>query len=103
MRNSDVTVVVTEQLANEFKGRVDPRKLEVIYTSVRLRDTKTIDTKLPRFKERYGLHDKLVLIYNGSLGAWNDPQVMASVFRKLGEHRKNLYLLVLTVAVSLFY
>lgn len=93
---SDMVLSVTEQFAEELKKLSSNSKIEVIYNCVKTEDYKIDRGKIKELRQAYGLPDKTIFVYNGSLGVWNDPALMVSMFHKLQSVRNDVFLLVLT-------
>lgn len=96
IKHSDSVVFVTEQFAEEMKKRYKVSDYCVIHNTVVVEKYVRDNVKIAAMKKKYNLSDKVIVVYNGSLGVWNDPEILSAVFRKLGEVNRNMFLLVLT-------
>lgn len=96
LKSSDTILAVTEQFAEELKKSSRNMKMEVIYNCVNMEDYKMDHCKIKELRHAYDLPDKTIIVYNGSLGVWNDPELMVRIFHTLLSVRQDVFFLVLT-------
>jgi glycosyltransferase involved in cell wall biosynthesis len=93
---SDRVVALSEPFAKRICGIADRYDSEVIYAPADL-PTFAAGRRLRRERRlQLGLSDKTVFVYNGSLHAWHDPQLLAEIFRRIVAASGHAKLLVIT-------
>jgi glycosyltransferase involved in cell wall biosynthesis len=93
---SDITIALSQTFADHLRA-IDPRaNCHVVYTSVDVERFRKARELRAQRREQFGFHDSKVFVYNGSLGSWHDPELLARMYRLFGEASGNAKLLVLT-------
>lgn len=96
LQNSDVTVAITEEFAEELY-KIEPiNRKEVIHNTVNVKEFSRTEEERLQLRKKLGISDNVVLVYNGSLGTWNDPELMIEVFQKLLKSIENMVFMIFT-------
>ena len=93
---SDITIALSESFAEHIHN-IDPQTpCQVIYTSVDVEKFKLARGLREQRRKQLGLCDSKVFVYNGSLGSWHAPELLARIYGSLRQAAGDAKLLVLT-------
>jgi len=94
LKNSNITVAITEKFAEELR-KIEPfNRKEVIHNTVNIKEFFHTEEGRQNLRKELGISDNIVLVYNGSLGTWNDPELMVEVFQNLLKSTGNMLLMI---------
>lgn len=93
---SDKVIALSESFAERIAGIVGTANCSVIYASAAVEKFVTSPELRNLRRRELGLEGRDVLVYSGSLPFWHDPQLIAAVFKAMGQALNNPGLLVLT-------
>jgi glycosyltransferase involved in cell wall biosynthesis len=96
VRHSDITIALSESFADHVRLIHAGAATEVVYTSVDVKKFKLARDLRPDRRRQLNYGHNLVFVYNGSLGTWHDPALLARMYASFRRPECNTRLLVLT-------
>jgi glycosyltransferase involved in cell wall biosynthesis len=96
IKRSDVTIALSKSFAEHIHS-IEPRAIcQVVYTSVDVAKFKLARGLRTQKRKQLGFGNSKVFVYNGSLGSWHDPELLARMYRSFRQSVGDTSLLVLT-------
>jgi glycosyltransferase involved in cell wall biosynthesis len=94
LRNAAGIVVIGRCMEERLIGKgIDPAKIHFIPTSAP-QQVRPMAHRHNRFRQRFGLQDKFVVMYSGNMGLLHDFDTLLSVARSLADHPEIRFLFV---------
>lgn len=94
--NSSRVVALSQEFSAQVKSIFSRCDVDIVYAGVDVTKFRRDDEARGETRGQLGLKDKMVLIYVGGLGSWNDPEIVVNVFSALEKRCKNSFLIILT-------
>jgi glycosyltransferase involved in cell wall biosynthesis len=96
LRRCDKVIALSDSFATRI-GQLEKRAdSAVIYASADLQEFERARQLRDLKRRELGLEGKTVFVYNGGLGAWHDPSLLAQVFKAAAQALSDTKLLVIT-------
>jgi glycosyltransferase involved in cell wall biosynthesis len=95
-RRSEKVIALSESFADHVHDIHPQTNCAVIYTSVHVEKFKEARLLREQRRRELGFGDSKVFVYNGSLGSWHDPVLLAEIYRSLRQSLGDAKLLVIT-------
>jgi len=95
-RRSEKVIALSESFADHVHDIHPQTNCAVIYTSVHVEKFKEARRLREQRRQELGFGDSKVFVYNGSLGTWHDPVLLAQIYRSLRQTLGDTKLLVIT-------
>jgi glycosyltransferase involved in cell wall biosynthesis len=95
-RKSDVVIALSDSFADHVRTVCPEVNCAIVYSTVDVEKAKESRQLREVRRQQLGFVDKTVFVYNGSLGSWHDPALLAKVYGSLRHSLGESRLLVLT-------
>lgn len=96
INRSHTTIALSESFAEHIHNIDSQAICQIICTSVDVEKFKLARGQREQRRKQLGFDDSKVFVYNGSLGSWHDPELLARIYGSLRQAAGHTKLLVLT-------
>lgn len=95
VKESDTIIGISKEHTKYIEKLYDTKRIVTINNTVEMENRVKVVKQIEE-KTLLNIKSKKVIVYNGSLGLWNDPKIITQIFKKLKEFDKDLFLLFIT-------